>query len=148
MQSAGDSRRAPTSLLAIHAGEISWAIPSAAVASVQPLSPSATRPGLDVLALLGVPLTDATLTPRVLVLRLGDDRVAVLVHGTLALAETADRDLLPLPLELAESAPLVSHVAVIGGRPALLVVSPERLLRAALAESATNLPLIQDSVSR
>lgn len=148
MQSAADPRRAPTSLLAIHAGEISWAIPSAAVASVQPLSASASPPRLDVLALLGLRLEDASLTPRVLVLRLGDDRVAVLVHGTLALAETAEQDLLPLPIELAESAPLVSHVAVVGGRPALLVVSPERLLRAALAASPANVPPIRDSVSR
>jgi hypothetical protein len=136
-----EPQRAATALLT------SWAIPSAAVASVQPLGSSAAPPELDVLALLGVFVEDAALTPRVMVLRHGHERVAVLARGALKLAEAAANDLLPLPPELLACAPLVSHIAVVNGKAALFVLSAERLLHAARVRTA-NIPPTYDSASR
>lgn len=140
MQPPAEPQRAATTLLTIHAGGTSWAIPSAAVARIQRLSPTASPPELDVLSLLGVEVVDPELTPRVMVLRDGREQVEVLARGALALTEAGARDLLALPAELSASAPLVSHIAVIDGKPALFVLSPERLLHAARAGSAARTP--------
>jgi hypothetical protein len=118
-----------TTLLTIRCGDSCWALPSSAVAEVERLAAGASTDAPDALELLGLPgtLDDAR---RVLVVRTAEARARFLVRGTLALAEATPGMLLPLPDELAHAAPLVSHVAVLEGKPSVFVVSPERLLRA------------------
>lgn len=118
-----------TTLLTIRCGDTCWALPSSAVAEVERLASDARTDAPDALELLGLPgaLDDAR---RVLVVRAAEERARFLVRGTLALAEATPGSLLALPTELATAAPLVSHVAVLEGKPSVFVVSPERLLRA------------------
>lgn len=132
------AERAPTStaLLTIQGEGGAWGIPSSAVASVQ-RSEAGDAPPLELLTLLGVPRArEAHGNARVLVLEVQGQRAALLVHGTLHLAEAAVSELLPLPAAVQAQTPLLSHLAVIDGKPALFVVSPERLLQAALGASA------------
>jgi chemotaxis signal transduction protein len=126
---------ASTTLLTIRCGASCWALPSFAVAGVERLAEDASTDAPDALELLGLPgsLDDAR---RVLVVRHADDRARFLVRGTLMLAEATPGNLLPMPSELAGAAPLVSHVAVLDGKPAVFVVSPERLLRAERDQAA------------
>jgi hypothetical protein len=129
-------------LLTIHGDGGTWGIPSAAVASVRANDPSETPVGL--LSLLGVATPpDASERARVLVLEVLGERLSLLVHGSLHLAETAADDLLQLPASLQTLTPLISHLAVIDGKPALFVVSPERLL-----EAARRAPIPHDSAPR
>jgi chemotaxis signal transduction protein len=125
-------RAASTALLTIHGDGGTWGIPSTAIASVQRWAGNANQTPVELLSLLGVATPNASQQhARVLVLEVQGERLSLLVHGALQLAETAADDLLPLPAAVQSLTPLVSHVAVIGGKPALFVVSPERLLEAA-----------------
>jgi len=139
------AERVPTSttLLTIQGSDGAWGIPSSAVASVQRLDSHGAdaEPPLDLLALLGVPSQpDASANSRVLVLEVHGLRVSLLVHGTLHLAEAAVSELLPLPAAVQAQTPLISHLAVINGKAALFVVSPERLLQAAHSASTALSP--------
>lgn len=122
-------------LLTIQGEGAAWGIPSSAVASVQRVVASADADAeapLELLALLGVPTAPAArANSRVLVLEVSGQRASLLVHGALQLAEAAVSELLPLPPVVQAQTPLLSHLAVIDGKPALFVVSPERLLQAA-----------------
>jgi hypothetical protein len=135
MQPRAEGARSSTALLTIQGEGGAWGIPSSAVASVQRVVSSAgadaERP-LDLLTLLGVTTApEARPDSRVLVLDEAGQRASLLVHGTLQLAEAAVSELLPLPAAVQAQTPLLSHLAVIDGKPALFVVSPERLLQAA-----------------
>lgn len=127
MQPQADTAR--MGLMVIHAAASSWAIPSAAVAGVEPFDAEAKDRAIDVLALLGAPTPDAKLTRRVLLVSARGVRLRVLAHGDLALEYIAHRDLLPLPAALSDIAPLISHVAVADGKPTWFVVSAEQLLQ-------------------
>jgi hypothetical protein len=126
--------RAPTStgLLTIHGAGGAWGIPSAVVSSVELPDAIATTGPPDLLALLGVAApAHSNEVARVLVLEVQGEHLQLLVHGTLQLAEATATDLLPLPAAVQAMTPLLSHLAVVDGKPALFVVSPERLLQAA-----------------
>lgn len=118
-----------TTLLTVHAGTGAWAIPSSAVQSVERLPADAASDAPDALSLLGM-TGSQDLPRRVAVVRAEGQHARVLVRGSIGLTDATAEELLPLPAELAGAAPLVSHVAVLAGRPALFVVSPERLLHA------------------
>ncbi len=132
MQPRAEAAASRAPLLTISAACGTWGIPSSAVASVEQPGTDAASAPLSLLTLLGVaaPVAPAELA-RVLVLRVGGERLALLVHGALTLVETTAADLLPLPAAVQSLTPLLSHVAVVDGKPALFVVSPERLLQAA-----------------
>ena len=141
MLSRAEARPSGTALLTIHGVSGSWALPSSAVQSVEPLDAAATDSPLDVLALLGIAPGPATLVPRVLVLQVAGKSARVLVRGSLSLREAAADDLLPLPPALRQCAPFVSHVAVVDGKASVFVVSPERLLQAAQSQDRSPSPL-------
>ena len=123
-------RAAP--LLTISSASGTWGIPSSAVASVEQSRAALGSTTPSLLELLGIAVPSAaTEQARVLVLQVGGERLPLLVHGTLTLIETTAEALLPLPAAVQSLTPLVSHLAVIDGKPALFVVSPERLLQAA-----------------
>jgi hypothetical protein len=135
-----------TSLLTVRARAGSWAIPSSAIISVERLAADASSDAPDALGLLGLEPGGDEAARRVVVVRADGEEARVLVFGALALTDAAPEELLPLPRELAAAAPLVSHVAVIAGRPALFVVSPERLLRATRDTAAP--PLNENDAAR
>jgi hypothetical protein len=130
MPASGNEAARPTSLLTVASGACSWAIPSAAVGSVERLAIGAPTDAPDALGLLGLEARGEDEARRVLLLRAAGEQARVLVRGVIGLADAAPEQLLLLPRELAAAAPLISHVAVLAGKPALFVVSPERLLRA------------------
>lgn len=140
MQPRAERVPSSTALLTIQGEGGAWGIPSSAVASVRRSAsdlPAGAETPLDLLTLLGVGAGfEARADSRVLVLEVQGERAAVLVHGALQLAETAASELLPLPPAVRAQTPLLSHLAVIDGKPALFVVSPERLLQAARSASA------------
>ena len=140
LQAEGVPSRAGTMLLTIQGEGGAWGIPSSAVARVQrPTSdsPADAETPLELLTLLGVSAgSEARANSRVLVLEVQGERTSLLVHGTLQLAETTASELLPLPPAVQAQTPLLSHLAVIDGKPALFVVSPERLLQAARSAAA------------
>jgi hypothetical protein len=84
----------------------------------------------DLLTLLGATNSAGQREGRVLVVQAAGQRRKVRVLGTLELLEGAMVELLPLPAEVRAAAPLITHVALVGGKPKLFVVSPERLLEA------------------
>lgn len=132
MSSRAERTGHSTTLLVVRAGDHAWAIPSWAVHGVEGLADDATSDEPDVLELLGMAGSDRW-SRRVVVLRAEDEQARVLVRGSIALTDASPEELVPLPAELASVAPLVTHVAVVAGRPAWFVVSPSRLLRAARA---------------
>jgi hypothetical protein len=144
MQPRAEGARSSTALLTIQGEGGAWGIPSSAVASIQRrvvgADASVGADGeavLDLLTLLGVTTApQARADSRVLVLDVAGQRASLLVHGTLQLAEAAVSELLPLPAAVRAQTPLLSHLAVIDGKPALFVVSPERLLQAARSAPA------------
>ncbi|RYZ06807.1 MAG: hypothetical protein EOO73_14780 [Myxococcales bacterium] len=135
-----------TALLTVHSGAAAWAIPSLAVTSVERLAAGATSDAPDALALLGLVGGSGGELRRVLLLRAGGEQARVLVRGEIALTHAASHELLPLPPELTASAPLVSHVALMAGKLALFVVSPERLLRASRGTTEDSPPTDTDAV--
>ena len=150
MQLRAEGAPSPTGtvLLTIQGEGGAWGIPSSAVASVQRAGSGAAACGdatreapLDLLTLLGVAAKpEARANSRVLVLEVAGQRASLLVHGALQLAEAAVSELLPLPAAVQAQTPLLSHLAVIDGKPALFVVSPERLLQAAGSAPAPSPP--------
>jgi hypothetical protein len=143
MQPRAERASTSTRLLTIHGAGGVWGIPSAAVASIEPPPADAAAAPPELLALLGVGVptpTDKHQRARVLVLEVEGERVQLLVHGALELAEAAAADLLQLPAAVRAMTPLLSHLAVLDGKPALLVISPERLLQAARG-APTAIPL-------
>jgi hypothetical protein len=141
MQPPAERSAASTRLLTIHGAGGVWGIPSSFVSSVELPDAIATESPPELLALLGVASpASATERARVLVLEVQGQHVQLLVHGALQLADAAASDLLPLPAAVQAITPLLSHLAVIDGKPALFVVSPERLLQAA-RDVTTALPL-------
>lgn len=138
MSAPVESRERATTLLTVHASAGSWAIPSAAITSVERLASGALSDAPDALRLLGMAPDEEDPARRVVVVRADGEQARILVRGAIALADAAPEELLPLPRELAAAAPLVSHVAVLAGKPALFVVSPERLVRA--SRETTDLP--------
>jgi hypothetical protein len=132
MSTSADLAARSTSLLTVQLGASAWAIPSSAVLSVESVSEGEREPidAPDALALLGLEARGGESARRVMVVRARGEQARLLIRGTLGLREATPQELVPLPSELAASAPLVSHVAVLDGKPALFVVSPERLLRA------------------
>jgi len=131
MQPPAEGRLLSTALLTVHGEGGAWGIPSITVASVERFAANATEAPVELLSLLGVAgSTPAdTRDSRVLVLDVDGERLSLLVHGALRMV-SAD-DVLPLPASVRNQTPLISHLAVIDGKPALFVVSPERLLEAA-----------------
>lgn len=128
MSTSADRAARSTSLLTVQLGASAWAIPSSAVLSVASVSEGEPDDAPDALALLGLEACGGESTRRVMVVSARGEQARLLVRGALGLREATPQELLPLPSELAASAPLVSHVAVLDGKAALFVVSPERLL--------------------
>jgi hypothetical protein len=126
--------------LTIQAGDSRWAIPSSAVGSIEPFDAATADAALDLLALLdaaAAPLFEAW---RVVVMHASGEQLRLLVRGTLDLTEMPSRSLLPLPPALTSASPFVTHVALVDGKPSLLVLSPERLLRALPADAGSRSP--------
>jgi len=120
---------AATALLTIWTEHGQWALPCSAVVSVESAAAAPTaEPSCDLAALLGAPSSEPTRDDRVLLVQSGERRRRVRIAGQLHLVDGAAVELLPLPPELCRMSPLVSHVATVGGKPTLFVVSPERLL--------------------
>ena len=147
MQPPPEARPAASALLTIRTADGAWGIPSASVVGIEPWS-AASDAALDVLALLGSVPASPHETPRVVVLQVRGAELRLLVRGALALVETAASNLLPLPPALQRTTPLVSHVAVVDGKAALFVVSPERLQQACRRSSRPPSPPLNDSASR
>jgi hypothetical protein len=144
MQPRAERTSTSTRLLTIHGAGGVWGIPSTAVASIEPPPADAAAAPPELLALLGLDVatpTDTSRGARVLVLEVEGERVQLLVHGALELAEAAAADLLQLPAAVRAMTPLLSHLAVVDGKPALFVLSPEHLLQAVRgAPTAVPLP--------
>ena len=134
MQQPASPHPAATGLLTIRGAAGAWGIPSSVVQGVESCDTQGRTAALDVQALLGA--APATLGPasRVVVLQVRGRELRLLVNGVLALTETASSNLLPLPPAVQSATPLFSHVAVVDGKPALFVLSPERLLEVAHVE--------------
>ena len=134
MQPPAKQQPAPTTLLTIHGAGHAWAIPSSAVTGVEAVADAGDAGVLDVLALLGGAKAAPSQASRVVVLRIRGEELRLLAHGALTLTETKSSNLLPLPPFVQSATRLVSHIAVVDGKPALFVLSPERLLEVAHAE--------------
>jgi len=137
MPGPAEARAARASLLTIQAVGSRWAIPSAAVGGIEPFDAATAETTLDLLALLGAAAAPRFEAWRVLVLDVAGEQRRLLVRGALELREVPAQSLLALPLALSLAAPLVTHVALVDGKPSLLVVSPERLLRASPADAGS-----------
>lgn len=124
-----DAERATTALLTVEGGNLVWAIPSAAVTSIEPFTDADAATAADVRTLLRAAAADE-LTKRVLTLQVQSKLLRLLTRGTLGLRTLGERELVPLPAAFDRCSPLVTHVALVEGRAELLVVSPERLLLA------------------
>jgi hypothetical protein len=143
MRPAAESPTVSIALLTIEAAESGYAIPAASVLAVEHLSDWTGEPPLDALALLGLAEaeTEAQTEARVAVLDAGGHRFALLVRGKLTLIHPKTDELLALPSAMQSLAPLVSHVAVVSGKPAFFVLSPVRLARARSALPRRPLPI-------
>jgi hypothetical protein len=109
----------------------SWGFPSSAVLGVETFEEQPVgEPPPDLLTLLGAASSAGQPQGRVLVVQAAGQQRKVRVRGTLELLEGATVELLPLPAEIRAASPLITHVALVGGKPKLFVVSPERLLEA------------------
>lgn len=140
MPGRAEPGNAALSLLTVDAGGAVWALPSVAVSGVEPLETAGVEP-LDVRALLGLPPVDASCPGRVLTVNGSSAPRRLLARGALALKTLDERELLPLPAALLPSAPLISHVGLVDGAPAFVVLSPARLLALPLAGArASTLP--------
>ena len=140
MQPRSEQPRRVGALLTIASEAGNWAFPSAAVLSVETAERQQAEPDAELLALLGAPSPASVHEARVLVLEAGGERRRVRVHGALELLEGAAVQLLPLPPEVRATSPLLSHVAVVDGKPTSFVVSPERLF-----ESLRHVPTLPSS---
>lgn len=120
-------------LLMIEGDGVRYAIPGAAVVSVEHLTDWKGDPPLDTTALLGLPPAAHELSTRVAVVSTGERDVPLLLRGTLTLLAVDASQLLSLPAPLQRLSPLISHVVVVDGKPAYLVLSPARLAQASSA---------------
>ena len=136
-----------SALLTVESGTGVWALPSAAVTRVEAFDAAESEPAADLLELLGVPSTTPAGDARVLVMQVFEQRLRILVRGALKLLEAGAASLLPLPDAMRAASPLVTHLAVVAGKPALFVVSPERLLQALRDGTSPSSPL-SESASR
>jgi hypothetical protein len=119
--------RSDGALLTIE-GRPSYAIPGACVLGIKRLHDWEGEAPLDVLPLLGIEAAGPdTETARVALLDTGEWCLPLLVCGTLSLIRPAPGELLPLPAAMQSLAPLVSHIAVVNGKPSFYVLSPARL---------------------
>jgi hypothetical protein len=118
-------------LLTIEAAGGGYAIPGAAVIALEHLRDWTGETPLDAAALLGLgpAEVEADVEARVAVLETGERRVALLMRGKLTLIHPKADELLALPPAMHSLTPLVSHVAVVNGKPAFFVLSPARLAR-------------------
>lgn len=149
MQPRAEAPSKSTRLLTIHGRGGVWGIPSSNVTGVELPDAVATALPPDLLALLGVETPADTDEPaRVLVLEVHGEQVQLLVYGALRLTEAAATDLLALPATVQTLTPLLSHLAVIDGKPALFVVSPERLFEAARGAATALHPLASHDSAR
>jgi hypothetical protein len=129
-------RRSESGGLLTVAGPCGYALPGASVLGIEPLRDWQGEAPLDVLPLLGI---EAVGLPsegqRIALLDAGERRLPLLVRGTLTLIHPAPHELLPLPLAMRSLAPLITHVAVINGKPSFFVLSPAHLAHAQAAAS-------------
>src|ERR1041384_5413798 len=112
MSAPVEPRLRATTLLTVHARAGSFAIPSAAITSVERLPSGTPSDAPDALGLLGMDPGEEESARRVVVVSANGEEARILVSGAIALTDAAPEELLPLPPELAAAAPLVSHVAV------------------------------------
>lgn len=135
MQLSAELRSAGTALLKIGVGSRGYAIPSACVLGIERLCDWHGEAALDVLPLLGIAapasLLDAS-DARVALLDAGEQPLPLLVRGALTLIHPAAGELLALPVAM-QKLPLVSHIAVVNGKPSFFVLSPVRLAQARAA---------------
>jgi hypothetical protein len=125
------------SLLTVRSHDRAWGLPGAAVTGVELFESDKHGRPLDVLELLeGIATSREDESARVLHLAVDGQHLSLLTRGALTLLESSAYQLLPMPRELGSVAPLVSHVALIDGKPSLLVISPERLLALDLEKRA------------
>lgn len=121
------SAASSSSLLTVESAAGCWAFPSAAVLGVE-TNDEHPNDEPDLLALLGAGSSQALGGARVLLLAADGAQRRVRVHGALKLLDGVGVELLPLPPEVRAVSPLLSHVAVLEGKPTCFVISPERLL--------------------
>ena len=142
MQPSAEFRTSSTALLTVFAAQLSYAVPSACVLGIERLRDWQGEPPLDVLRALGLPAAapDAD-EARVAVLDAGERRLALLVRGALSLLHPAPDELLPLPAAMQSLTPLITHIAVVGGKASLFVLSPARLARAQPMAPSPSLPI-------
>jgi hypothetical protein len=131
MQPSAEFRSASTALLTIETDAHGYAVPGACVLGIEHGRDWRGEPPLDALALLGLSAPSVLdEDARVAVLDAGDERLPLLIRGTLTLIHPAAEELLVLPPALQSLNGLVSHVAVVKGKPSFFVLSPVLLARA------------------
>jgi len=129
MPARADVPAATTSLLTIDAGSPVWAIASSAVENIEPFADDDDASAVDVRALLGGVEVHGQ-ARRVITVQASGRRLRLLARGALLLRSIGQHEIVPLPAAFERSSALVSHVALVDGKPSLLVVSAERLLSA------------------
>jgi hypothetical protein len=140
MQLSAERRHESGALLTV-AGQHGYALPGACVLTIEYLRDWQGEAPLDVLPLLGIEApARANEEQRIALLDAGGRRLPLLVRGALALIHPGPGELLPLPRAMQSLAPLVTHIAVVDGKPSFLVLSPARLAHARAATSPA-LPL-------
>ena len=140
MQLSAERRYESGALLTV-AGRHGYALPGACVLGIEHLRDWRGEPPLDVLRVLGIEVAGLPADEqRVALLVSGDRRLPLLLRGALALLQPAPGELLLLPHAMQTLAPLVTHIAVVNGKPSFLVLSPARLAHAQAATSP-GLPL-------
>lgn len=135
VRGAANEHTALVSLLVVHEGGRSWAVPGGAVLAVERRDAWRGVAPLDAGQLLGADSATALASDelqqaeaRVIVVGNERARVPLLTRGALRLLQVPSSALLPLPEALRVHAPLVAHVALENDVPAIFVLSPERLL--------------------
>jgi len=141
MRLSAERRNEGGALLTV-AGRQRYALPGACVLGIEHLRYWQGEAPLDVLPLLGIEAVElGTGEQRVALLDAGERRLPLLVCGALALIHPAPGELLPLPHTMQSLAPLITHIAVVDGKPSFFVLSPARLAHAQAAASPA-LPLV------
>jgi hypothetical protein len=140
MQLSAERRHESGALLTV-AGPHGYALPGGCVLGIEHLRDWQGEAPLDVLPLLGIEAAAlSTEQQRVALLDAGERHLPLLVRGALALIHPGPGELLPLPRAMQSLAPLVTHIAVVDGKPSFFVRSPTRLAHAQAATSPV-LPL-------
>jgi hypothetical protein len=132
MRAPAEFHSESTALLTVEAGRHRYAVPGACVLGIEQRRDWHGDPPIDALALLGLTQTTDSVDgeARVAVLDAGDTRVPLLVRGTLTLIHPGEGELLALPAAMHSEGGLISHVAVVDGKPSFFVLSPALLARA------------------